>query len=82
MSVVIARSVSDEAIWKGECLNGGERLPRFARDDMLICELAMVTDEVNILIVDPPIKVERVLYRIGYWTSLALFASGVSMQRD
>jgi hypothetical protein len=57
MSVVIARSVSDEAIWKGQCLNRGERLPRFARNDMLVRELAIVTDEVNMLVVDPRIKV-------------------------
>ena len=38
MSVVIARSVSDEAIWKGQCLNGGERLLRFARNDILIVD--------------------------------------------
>jgi hypothetical protein len=56
MSVVIARSVSDEAIWKQQCLNGGERLLRFARNDMLIRELAIVTDEVKILVVDLRIK--------------------------
>ena len=56
MSVVIARSVSDEAIWKGQCLNGGERLLRFARNDMLIRELAIVTDEVKILVVNPRTK--------------------------
>jgi hypothetical protein len=56
MSVVIARSVSDEAIWKGQRLNGGERLLRFARNDMIVHELATVTDKGNILIAGPRIK--------------------------
>ncbi len=63
MSAVIARSVSDEAIWRGQCPNGGERLLRFARNDMLIRELAIVTDEVNTLIEYP---------RIGAVTAVAL----------
>jgi hypothetical protein len=59
MSVVIARSVSDEAICKGPCLNRGERLlpPIYrGRNDMLIRELAMDTAEANILIGGPRIK--------------------------
>jgi len=38
-------------------LRGAERLLRFARNGMQTGELALVTDEVNILIVDPRIKV-------------------------
>ena len=56
MSVVVARSVSDEAIRKGQCPNGGERLLRFARNDMPIRELAIVPDQVNILVVNPRIR--------------------------
>ncbi len=59
MSVVIARNISDDAICKGQCLNKGERLPppiNRGRNDTLIRELDMGTDEVKFPIVDPQIK--------------------------